>query len=170
MSTYGSIYVQIARNAIEEVFTGKKVELPLFEEVQRKAACFVSLHRADGSLRGCIGTLEPRMNSLYGEITTNARSAAFRDSRFIPLEANELLDIQISVDVLYEPEEITFESMLDPKVYGVIVESGYRRGVLLPNLDGIDTVEEQLYIAKRKAGISSEERVKLYRFRVERYH
>lgn len=139
----------------------------------RKAACFVSLHSKTGegeSLRGCIGTLAPLKATLYDEIVANARSAAFSDPRFTPLRREELKNLTLSVDVLEAPEPIASADSLDPREYGVIVESGYKRGVLLPNLDGVDTVEKQLDIARMKAGIGLNEEISLSRFRVQRCH
>lgn len=135
----------------------------------KRAGVFVSLHR-DGSLRGCIGTIEPIHDSLAEEIIANAISAATRDPRFMPLEPHELEDLECSVDVLTEPELVSGLHELDAKRYGVIVESGMRRGLLLPDLEGVDTVEDQVQIARRKAYINNDDPVKLYRFEVVRYH
>ncbi|OJF76880.1 MAG: AmmeMemoRadiSam system protein A [Treponema sp. CETP13] len=138
-----------------------------------KAACFVSLHidkNGDKQLRGCIGTLSPVTDSLFDEICDNARSAAFHDPRFLPLQKNELENLTISVDVLAPFEHIESKKQLDPKIYGVIVQNGTRRGVLLPDLDGVDDVDTQISIACRKAGISSDEEITLYRFKVVRYY
>lgn len=140
------------------------------ELFERRAGVFVSLHRIDGSLRGCIGTFLPTRENLALEIRDNAIAAATRDPRFPPLSIDELDDIVITVDVLSEPEPVKEISQLDPKKYGVIVESGWKRGLLLPDLEGIDTIEKQLEIAKRKAGIYDFEKFKIYRFTVERYH
>ena len=162
--------VQLARKTIETyVRHGRKIELPkeLTPEMQRKAGVFVSLHR-HGELRGCIGTIAPTQSNVAQEVIQNAISAATRDPRFSPVSAQEL-DLDISVDVLTEPEPISSTAQLDPKRYGVIVESGMRRGLLLPNLEGVDTVEEQVDIARRKAWIGAREPVKLYRFEVIRY-
>ncbi|HHU12122.1 MAG TPA: AmmeMemoRadiSam system protein A [Clostridiaceae bacterium] len=132
------------------------------------AGCFVTLHK-HGALRGCIGTIEPVRANLAAEIFDNARSAALRDPRFEPVRPAELADLTISVDVLGEPEKIKSPSELDVKRYGVIVSSGHYRGLLLPNLDGIDTVEEQIEIARQKAGIPRGMPYELSRFEVCRY-
>jgi len=87
----------------------------------------------------------------------------------MPVEASELRDLEYSVDILSEPETVRSIDQLDPRKYGVIVECGYRRGLLLPDLAGVDRVEEQIEICRAKAGISAEEPVRLYRFRVERF-
>lgn len=137
---------------------------------KEKKACFVSLkNRSDGSLRGCIGTLEPTCSCLGEEIIRNAISSATRDPRFEPVTAGELDNIKVSVDVLGTPEKVQGPQCLDPKRYGVIVEKGERRGVLLPDLEGVDTVEEQLFIASRKAGLAGPEGADLWRFTVERH-
>ena len=123
----------------------------------------------DGRLRGCIGTIEPLRESLAREIIENAISAGTADPRFSPVTAGELPHLSYSVDVLLTPEKISGKKELDPKRYGVIVESGRRRGLLLPDLEGVNTAEEQLAIALQKAGISPGEPYRLYRFLVRRY-
>ncbi len=137
---------------------------------KRQAGCFVSLHTPTGALRGCIGTITPQHEDLAQEIADNAISSGTRDSRFPPVTLDELQQLVIEVSVLAPPEPIDGPEQLDPRVYGVIVENGYRRGVLLPDLEGIDTVAEQLAIARRKALIGPDEPVKLWRFVVEKYH
>ena len=165
-------YVRLARKSLEAyVCTGNKIEVPidLPEELQSKrAGCFVSLKK-EGRLRGCIGTIAPTKISLAEEIIENAINAAVSDPRFSPVEEDELEKLEISVDVLGEPSEIASPSELDVKKYGVIVSKGYKRGLLLPNLEGIDTVEEQIRIAMQKAGIAEGETVKLERFEVVRH-
>jgi len=164
--------VQLARRTIEEYIRHRTVIDPpkeLTPEMQQKAGAFVSLHR-QGELRGCIGTIEPVQPNLAQEIIANAISAATRDPRFRPVRPDELQDLQISVDVLTPAEPITSLTDLDPKVYGVIVQSGRRRGLLLPDLEGVDTAEQQVDIALRKAWIAPQERYQMYRFRVVRYH
>ena len=138
------------------------------EMQNKKAGVFVSLHK-NGELRGCIGTISPTTNSIASEIIQNAISAGLKDNRFPQVTLDELPLITYKVDVLDAPEEISSKELLDVYNYGIIVESGYKRGLLLPNLDGIDTVDEQVDIAKRKAGIGPLEKVKLKRFRVTRY-
>lgn len=167
-------YVTLARNTIGEYIRKGKVYRPqageLTDEMRdARAGAFVSIHE-DGELRGCIGTIAATQDTLAEEIVANAISAATRDPRFPPIREEELGSLEISVDVLGEAEPIESESELDVKRYGVIVEKGYRRGLLLPDLDGVDTVEDQIAIAKRKAGIREEERdVKMYRFEVIRH-
>ncbi len=136
--------------------------------INQKAGVFVSLKKF-GDLRGCIGTFMPTQENIAQEIIKNAISAAVDDPRFSPVTASEVEDLSISVDVLSAPEEVKDVSQLDPKKYGVIVSSGYKKGLLLPDLEGVDTAEYQIDIAKRKAGIYPDEKVKLYRFEVKRF-
>ena len=168
-----SAYVRLARETIENYVKYGKIisppqDLPT-EMINKKAGVFVSLKKF-GNLRGCIGTFMPTQENIAQEIIKNAISAAIDDPRFSPVTVSELEDLSISVDVLTAPEEVKDISQLDPKKYGVIVSSGYKKGLLLPDLEGVDTVEYQIDIAKRKAGIYPDEKVKLYRFEVKRYH
>jgi AmmeMemoRadiSam system protein A len=163
--------VKLARASIKEYLeTGKNLELPSLNEQfkKKKAGVFVSLKK-HGSLRGCIGTVEPEQENIAQEIIHNAILAASEDPRFHPLQIEELADIAISVDILEEPEEVPSTNELNPVEYGVIVSNGERRGLLLPNLTGIKKAEQQVEIAKQKAGIRPEESVKIERFRVIRY-
>ncbi|MCB2219096.1 MAG: AmmeMemoRadiSam system protein A [Bacteroidetes bacterium] len=140
-------------------------------QIQR--SCFVSLHLQNGDLRGCIGTIEPQEKNLVQEISRNAISAAMKDSRFHALTLEELDEISFSVDVLTEAEPISDLDELDPQIYGIVVSDGsFRRGVLLPGLEGIDTVEKQIEIAKRKAGLNRSElhELTIKRFTSNRYH
>lgn len=132
------------------------------------AACFVSM-KADGQLRGCIGTLEPAEPRLGLELIRNARLAAFEDPRFPPLAIEDYPHLVFSVDVLSRPEEVADAAQLDCKKYGVIVSCDYRRGVLLPNLEGVDSLEYQLAIACQKAGIGAHEVYAIQRFTVDRF-
>lgn len=155
------------------VTSGKLPDAPVLPaDLPARAGCFVSIHVAStGDLRGCIGTIEPVQRALAEEIIANAVSAATRDPRFPAIVPDELDDLSISVDVLFEPEPTTLEA-LDPARYGVIVTQGPRRGLLLPDLDGIDTVEEQVRIACMKARIDFADvpdRVRLERFEVVRH-
>lgn len=165
-------YTQLARASFEH-FTREQHRLPMPDNlpadiVNRRAACFVSLHK-NNELRGCIGTLEPVQESLAEEIIENAISACSRDPRFPAVTPDELDDIHCSVDVLGVPEDIDGPDQLDVKRYGVIVSQGFRRGVLLPDLEGVDTVEEQIRIAKAKAGIFGPGLPHLQRFEVVRH-
>ena len=167
------VYVKLARYSLETfVKTHQPAEIPddlPIELLNRQAGAFVSLHK-DGELRGCIGTIAATQDTLAEEILQNAISACSRDPRFDPVTIDELDDIEYSVDVLGEPERVFDLKDLDVKKYGVIVENGGRRGLLLPDLDGVETVEEQIAISKRKAGIRPEEKVMLWRFEVIRHH
>ena len=146
---------------------GRAPEPPEDAFYERRAACFVTLKK-HGELRGCIGTLEPAEGSLGREIARNAHSSAMRDPRFPPVTSDELEALTCSVDVLGRNEACSL-SDLDPQVYGVIVEAGLRRGVLLPALAGVDTVDAQVSIARQKAGIPADQPCDLRRFRVTRY-
>lgn len=165
-------YVRLAVQSYTHYLnTGKSLPLPqgLPEEMTgRRAGAFVTLHKG-GRLRGCIGTISPTQGSLAEEIIQNAVSAAFHDPRFPRIKAEELPEITCSVDVLEAPEAIGDMRQLDVKEYGVIVSRGGRRGLLLPNLEGIDTAEEQVDIARQKAGIGPQEPFSLERFRVVRH-
>lgn len=165
-------YARLARISIETyVKTGKRAELPadLPEEMRTvRAGTFVSLKK-DGRLRGCIGTIEPATGCVGEEILRNAVSAGTQDPRFDPVEEGELCDLVYSVDVLSAPRPVQSAAELDAKRYGVIVTKGRRRGLLLPDLAGVDTPEEQIDIAKRKAGIPQEESCSLERFEVTRH-
>ncbi len=142
--------------------------LELTAEMKERAGVFVSLKKY-GELRGCIGTFEPTQRDVAEEVIHNAISSATRDPRFSPVTEDELGDLTYSVDVLTRPEPVADVSELDARRYGVIVEKGYRRGLLLPDLEGVDTVEDQIAICRMKAGIGAGEPVKLYRFEVKRY-
>jgi AmmeMemoRadiSam system protein A len=164
--------VKLARETIEGyVREGKVIGAPkaLASEMEQKGGVFVSLHKG-GMLRGCIGTIQPQQSNMALEVIQNAISAATRDPRFPPVQPSELADLDISVDILQPAEAIASMEQLDPKHYGVIVQSGWRRGLLLPDLEGVDTPEYQIEIARRKAGIGPHEPVELYRFEVKRYH
>lgn len=138
------------------------------ELTDRAAGVFVSLHR-EGRLRGCIGTIAPTEENVAQEIVHNAISAGTRDPRFPPVQTGELDWLEYSVDVLGRPEPVDSPDRLDPKQYGVIVSYGRKRGLLLPDLDGVDTVEEQVAIARRKGGIRAEDPYTLQRFKVVRH-
>ena len=163
--------VQLAREAIATHVTEKKtlaVPAELTLEMLPCAGVFVSIHKGD-KLRGCIGTIEPHRENVAAEIIANAVSAATRDPRFDPVTAEELTDLDISVDVLSVPEPVADADQLDPKRYGLIVECGHRRGLLLPDLPGVESAQEQIEICRAKGGIRPGENVKLYRFEVKRY-
>ena len=165
-------FVEVAKQALEEHIKRGKVLQPPAElslEMQQKAGVFVSLKK-DGELRGCIGTFIPCADNIFQEIVRNAIAAAKDDPRFSPVSEDELKGINISVDVLSMPEKVSDISELDPAKYGVIVAKDFRKGLLLPDLEGVNTVEEQLKITKMKAGIApSEKNVEIFIFTVARY-
>lgn len=167
----GHIIARLAKSAVEAYIAGGAPHYPdpLPPELRARAAAFVSLHLEDGSLRGCIGTFQPTQENVAREIVANAISAATRDPRFWPVQAEELPLLRYSVDVLSAPERVRDASQLDPKRFGLIVENGYRRGLLLPDIPGVSSVEEQLAICRTKGDIGPDEGVTLYRFTVERY-
>ena len=165
-------YVKLARKTIYEYIKNNTIiEVPynlnkkLLEE---KHGVFVSIHKFD-KLRGCIGTILPVTENVATEIIRNAIAASTQDPRFNKISEDELDYLEINVDVLTEPEDIDNKNLLDPKKYGVIVISGYKRGLLLPDLEGIDDIDTQISIAKQKANITEDEEIKLQRFEVIRH-
>jgi len=162
--------VKLAKETVESYIREGKTPKPgeLTPEMKERAGVFVSLHK-HGELRGCIGTFEPTKDNVAEEIIANAISSSTRDPRFPPVAVSELDDLEYSVDILTEPEPVTDMDQLDPRKYGVIVQSGWRKGLLLPDLEGVDSVEEQIAICRLKAGIVPGEPVTLYRFQVRRF-
>lgn len=165
---------ELARNAIEAyVMTGCVVQPPPFPDnspLGRPSACFVSIKTLTHELRGCIGTVEPEHATLAEEVVANAVKAATRDPRFRPVSCAELPSLLYSVDVLGSLESAKFED-LNPAVFGVVVtdQSGSRRGLLLPNIESVETANQQVVVAAEKAGIKPNEPLKLYRFRTRRF-
>jgi AmmeMemoRadiSam system protein A len=168
-----SEYVKLARETLENyVSSGKKIEVPDWvppEFKTKRAGVFVSLKK-HGALRGCIGTIGPVRVNIAEEIIYNAISSGTQDPRFPAVGPEELPELVYSVDVLGEAEKIDSMDQLDVKRYGVIVTSGFRRGLLLPDLEGVDTPQEQVAIALQKAGINRSERYQMERFEVIRHH
>ncbi|MDD5748973.1 MAG: AmmeMemoRadiSam system protein A [Actinomycetota bacterium] len=167
-----SPHVELARRVVESYVRGE--DPPTLDDVpdelrKTRAGVFVTIKKR-GELRGCIGTIAPIQNSIAEEIRENAISSATRDPRFPPITPDELPELTYSVDVLEESEDIESIEELDPKIYGVIVSSGYRQGLLLPDLEGVDTPEQQVKIAMMKAGIYPGESFRLKRFRVTRHN
>ena len=165
-------YVNLARRTLEGYVKNKKTPpapdgLP-DEMLSERAGVFVSIKKF-GDLRGCIGTIMPATENIASEIIMNAVSSGARDPRFYPVTENELNDLQYSVDVLMPPEPINSFTELDVLKYGVIVSTAYKRGLLLPNLDGVETVQEQVGIALKKAGIEPGVKCKMERFEVVRH-
>ena len=162
--------VKLAKEAVESYVSQGKVIKPdeLDVEMNEKAGVFVSIKK-HGELRGCIGTFEPTRSNIAEEIVYNAIGSATHDPRFTSVVVSELGDLEYSVDILTSPEPVDSVDQLDPKKYGIIVEAGFRRGLLLPDLQGVDTVEMQVEICRAKAGIIDDEPINLYRFEVRRY-
>lgn len=164
--------VQLAKETIElyvregRIREVREDELP--EEFRQRAGVFVCL-KIDGALRGCIGTFQPAEPTIAHETVKNAISAATCDPRFTCVRADELDSIEYTVDVLTPPEPVTDRNVLDPRRYGVIVQAGARRGLLLPDLEGVDTADQQVGIAMRKAGIPPGTSLSISRFEVKRY-
>ena len=165
--------VQLARAAIEAYVCDGHVLSPDEAPAQawgQPAGVFVTIHtRSTGELRGCIGTIEPCEPDLALETIQNAISAATHDPRFPPIRPRELNDLEIDVSVLHPAEPIGSPAELDPRQYGVIVRQGTRRGLLLPDIPGIDDAETQVAIARQKAWIGPKDPVNLYRFKVDKY-
>ena len=168
-------FVCLARDAIAHYLETGRAVIPSeswyeqFETLRRQAGVFVTL-RKSGELRGCMGTLEPAYADTALEIIENAISAAFRDPRFGPVSAEELAGLSVSIDIVKGMVGVPSKSDLNPSCYGVVVRQGIRRGLLLPGIEDITSVEQQVAIAREKAGIGEHETVELYRFEVDRYH
>lgn len=163
--------VKLAKETVTEYVKNKNTISPPAdpgEEMTGKAGVFVSIKK-HGELRGCIGTFMPATESVAKEIIMNAVSASTQDPRFPPVDSSELDELDFSVDVLTAPEQVSGTDELDPEKYGVIVKCGDRRGLLLPDLEGVNTADEQIGIAAMKAGILDGEDIDLYRFEVKRY-
>jgi len=164
-------FAGLAKDAVEQYIRDGKVikpaDLPV-PEMNEKAGVFICLKKK-GELRGCIGTFHPSRDNIAEEIIHNSISACSQDPRFQPVDAGELEEIEYTVDVLTEPEQIENKNHLDHKKYGVIVKSGVRKGLLLPDIEGVNSVDEQISIASMKAGICIGEEIEMYRFEVKRY-
>ena len=161
--------VELARTAIRRfAVDGVTIEPPTDSLPKRQAGVFVTLHKADGSLRGCIGTISATTPSLAQEVIRNAIASANHDPRFAPVRASECDGLNIHVDILSPLVAVADETELDPRRYGVVVDGGGRRGLLLPDIEEVDTVEMQLSVALQKAGIGTKEPYQLFRFEVER--
>ena len=166
-----SVPVALARKSLEYYLTkGEIMRAPdnANEMLLGKAGVFVSLKK-NGELRGCIGTFQSTQPTIAAEIIQNAVSAAIDDPRFSPVRSHELPGLTITVDILSSPEQVDSLAELDPKKYGVVVRCGRRSGLLLPDLEGVNSIGEQVSIARQKAGIGPGEEIELYRFTVTRY-
>lgn len=165
-------FVTLAHQAIETYLTtGRTISppAPLPDDMAEPAAVFVSLHTVDGQLRGCRGTIAPIHPNLAEAIIQTAIASAIDDPRFPPMTAAELPGLDVKVDVLSPMEPVTDINELDEKIYGVFIQSGYRRALLLPDIPMVDSVPRQLELVRRKAGLGPNEPVELYRFTVARY-
>lgn len=165
-------YVKLAKYAVEN-FVNTRRMAKLYDDIpsellSQQAGVFVTLKK-NGDLRGCIGTISPTKENIAEEILEIAVASAVGDLRFDPVKAGELGELVYSVDVLSSPEPVESKDSLDQNLYGVIVSSGTKRGLLLPNLEGVNSVDEQIAIALRKAGIKPEEEYNLQRFKVVRH-
>jgi AmmeMemoRadiSam system protein A len=163
--------VRLARETIESYVRDGRIPEPRSlddPDLPARAGVFVTLHE-HGQLRGCIGTIAPTRDTVAEEVIGNAVEAATRDPRFPPVTAEELADLDVKVDVLHAPEPVAGLGELDPRTYGVIVSCGWRKGLLLPDLEGVDTAEQQVSIAARKGGIAPHEPMELQRFKVDRH-
>jgi AmmeMemoRadiSam system protein A len=165
-------FIALAYQAIETYLTTGQLIVPpspLPAEMADPAAVFVSLHLADGRLRGCRGTIIPTQPNLAEAIIETAVASAIDDPRFPPMTKAELPGLRIKVDVLSPLEPVTDIGQLDEKVYGVLVQSGPHRALLLPDIAAVDSVSRQLELVRRKAGLSASEPAQIYRFTVIRY-
>ncbi|RCW49280.1 MULTISPECIES: AmmeMemoRadiSam system protein A [unclassified Halanaerobium] len=171
MSSDTKFITDLARKSVEAyVKSGIQIDVPddLPEILQQRCGAFVTLKK-NNKLRGCIGTIKAVQKNAAEEIICNAISAAEKDPRFSPVQKDELDELEISVDLLSEPEKVKSLDELDPKKYGIIVQGNHQTGLLLPDLDGIDTVEKQIAVARKKAGLSESEDITIYRFSVRRF-
>lgn len=166
-------YPQIAKEAVENFIKNKTIkEFP--QKTNKKAGVFVSIYKKTKNgkeLRGCIGTLVPTQENIIKEIVQNAISAATQDNRFLPVTKNELPYLSYSVDILKKPKLVKDIKELNPKKYGIIVKTlDGRTDVLLPNIEGIDNIKQQIAIACMKANINPlKENILIYKFEVLRY-
>lgn len=167
------LVTSVARCALETFLSEGRVAipagLPAVPQLPPRAGVFVSLHDREGNLRGCVGTFLPTRSTVWEEIALNAVAAATHDPRFPPVHPDELPRLHIKVDILSLPEPVTALDELDPRRYGILVTNGARRGLLLPDIPGVETVEQQLAIARQKAFIEPDEPVEIYRFTVQRF-
>lgn len=165
-------FVTLARQAIETYLRSNMLidpPNPLLAEMAQPGAVFVSLHTADGLLRGCRGTISATEPTLAEEIIKTAIASATDDPRFLPMTLAETVGLDIKVDVLSPLEPVQDESELDEKVYGVLIQSGYHRALLLPDIPAVDSVPRQLELVRKKAGLGPTEPAELFRFTVTRY-
>ena len=171
METSQHPYVSLAQESIHHYLNySEKLSCPnpLSNDLKSRSGAFVSIKKLQ-QLRGCIGTLEPCEPNLAMEIIENALKAALNDPRFSPITLGELQDLTYSIDVVRPLEKISDVSDLDPKIYGLVVRSNGKQGVLLPDLEGVNSTEEQIQICRSKGKIPDDELIEMYRFKVERF-
>jgi len=164
-------FIELAKKSIDAyIKEGKVLDAPkeIPAEMKKRAGVFICIKK-QGALRGCIGTFAPTTENIASEIIRNSIEAATSDPRFLRVSKDELSELDVSVDVLTEPEPVADIKELDAKKFGVIVKSGARRGLLLPDLEGVDTPQQQIEICRQKGGISKNEPVELFKFQVMRY-
>jgi len=172
MGTSPHPYVSLARESIHHYLSHHEklsCPSPLSNDLKSRSGAFVSIKKLH-QLRGCIGTLEPCEPSLAMEIIENALKAALHDPRFSPITSDELQDLTYSIDVVRPMEKVSNASELDHKVYGLVVKSNGKQGVLLPDLEGVESIEEQIQICRGKGRIPDDAPIEMHRFRVERFH
>lgn len=168
-----NLYILLAKEAVEKYLQQRKImalpeNLPA-EFLNRRAGIFVTIFK-DKELRGCIGTYLPVRDNIAQETVYNAIAAATEDFRFLPIQTDELPYLNYAVSILSEPIPIKDTSKLNPKKFGIIVKTGAKTGLLLPDLPGIETLEKQISIACQKAGIDPQtEKISIYKFAVEKY-
>jgi AmmeMemoRadiSam system protein A len=164
----------IARTSITQYFHKQDEPPPCpYTLINFKAGIFVTLYTQPKTLRGCVGTIEPYCENVWRETWQNARSSAFSDSRFLPLTQKELINQIIEVSVLHPSEKLNpdadLDSTLDPECYGIIVTANSgRRALLLPDIDGVNTWQEQVQICRRKGNMTQEEPISIARFKVDK--
>ena len=165
-------FIALAYQAIETYLkTGQIIAppAPLPDDMVEPGAVFVSLHLADGRLRGCRGTITPTQPNLAEAIIHTAIASAIDDPRFPPMTSTELEGLDVKIDVLSPMEPVADINQLNEKIYGVFIQSGHHRALLLPDIAAVDSVARQLQLVRHKAGLSVDEPAELYRFTVTRY-
>lgn len=183
-------YIKLAQLAVENYIRNKEIISPPLnlpkDFFQKKSGVFVSIEK-EGDLRGCIGTYLPTRKNIAEELIHNAIAAATEDYRFGPIQREELPRLSYTVYILNKPKLVKSISELDPKKFGIIVKGAsaissgqsdivfnghrfFKSGLLLPDLEGVDTAEKQIFIACQKAGIDPRrEKIIIYKFTAEKY-
>jgi len=172
MGTFQHPYISLAQKSVYHYLNHREklsCPAPLSNDLKSRSGAFVSIKKLK-QLRGCIGTLEPCEPNLAMEIIENSLKAALHDPRFSPVTVEELQDLSFSIDVVSPLEQVTTIEELNPKIYGLVVRSNGKQGVLLPDLEGVDSTEEQIQICRTKGKIRDGEPIEMYRFKVDRFH